>query len=288
METETKNSNKRTAMIVIITVFVTAMLIVSSYFAFKWYQSNVNTISEDKSSKNSVSTEKEPKENKPEIPSNFSKITVNGVEIAYPTKWSQPKIEATKEDFSGEFPGVTFTGGSAVFGDWTNVINVMEETSIKNSSKDYINKQNEFLLKIYDNKKISEEEFYNLGSYYLPIVNAATIPYNPKYVESANGKWRGVWFLAIQGQGVNCQPNFIGLLYNKEINKVISIKERVISTLSEKTEKEIYGLFSNNQPGDDQNANYKVDQYMKTAYFLDSEVKEKIDSEALMLVSFLK
>jgi hypothetical protein len=289
-ETQTVPSEKsarKTVLTVVLTTIATLAVLGISYYAYIQY-ANFSKKADEKPAEKAPEKTTEEKKAENQVPSGFQKVTLNGVDVYYPVSWGTLTTRHITEEISGNFPGMEFEGDSAYAEKPRKSITVMNESSILNAKQDYVNTINNLLLKVYNEKKLNAEDFFAGESYYLPVINAGTDPYNPRYVESANGKWRGLWYLGTQGQQVNCNPNFIALLYNKEVNKVISFVDNVQSASSSAVEKEVYDLLNGNERGVEANANYKIKTYMQSAYASDTAVKNEINNYALKVIEYLK
>ncbi|MDD3480791.1 MAG: hypothetical protein PHW75_01000 [Patescibacteria group bacterium] len=220
-----------------------------------------------------------------EIPSDFSKITLNEVEIFYPEDWGTPKTAETKENLSDDLgPGRTFEGEYA---DWDflngtgTYVQVNEMASLKNKLSE-TQKVITALENTYENKKLDEEDLAGTNFGYIPSPNAGVVAYTARYVENYNSTWRGYWYLGTIGQDINASVHFVSVMYNKDLGKVMTVDQLIPSTMSRALTDRIASVYSGTGTEIEQNKlQNDLTTYIEGVYKVDAEIKETVDSELL-------
>lgn len=218
-----------------------------------------------------------------EVPSDFEEDEVNGVKLYYPDSWRRPDKEKTKEDFSEEYPFYTYKGEQMTFDDWEQSVYVLNESSYKKDKnlKDTLS----LLEEVYENRFVTAEEVYSLEYPYLPPPGANVNFANPKYIESQNGSWRGYWFVANTTQDVSIAVNLVGVVYSQDEGKIITINQYIETDDTKDIQDEMLGI---TEDWEFQSISYDIDQYLKTAYHKDKELKEIVDEEFLLVLKYLQ
>lgn len=280
-----ENKNHRIIAIIFISILTSGISGGGVYYFLnqqnKAQEDLIDELGKDSIPKDTSDTNAEKASSKLEVPDDFDKIKLNGATVYYPEDWGTPKLDKSEEDVPGEGPAPSFKGENATFGDWDAAFYVNNVDSYEKS--EFALDTVTYLKKVYKERTASTEELY-VDAKYIPLVNAGTTPYNPRYVESDNGKWRGYWFLANQGQAVSSEVVFVSILYNKDEDKVATIRRVISSEESLKLENE---LFSAPNDSDYQLMPLKIEAYMKSAYATDNEVKKAVDNECLKVVKLL-
>ena len=221
-----------------------------------------------------------------EIPSDFTSIELNGVTVYYPSSYGEPEVGTSEEDFNlSEAPGISFTGEYATFNNYDNffkVINMESYMKFPSLSSDL-----SLIKKVYSEKQVIPEDIYALdNSGYIPPANVACISYNPEYIESSDGSWRGYWYLAIFTQHTVIPPaEFVAVMYNKDKNKVLTMSVKLESKEADSVKQDIVSSSPNVNL---EEAKKKTDNYMQTAYAEDSEIKNAVDNICLKICELVR
>lgn len=222
------------------------------------------------------------------LPKDFKSITLNEVGISYPATWGEPLISTTQEDFSSNGPNISFAGQNANFNDYKmmlNVINLSSYQTYAQKKSDSLGGNILLLKDVYQKRKIEPEEFYAKHTH-LPPVNAGESSFNPRYIESETGDWRGYWYIANIGQSVTGEIKFVAALYNQDKTKITSIEQKLVSKKTDEFNERILVESENNTYG--MPIRQQIDEYMRSAYLTDGEIKQTIDNESLLTVKYLK
>ncbi len=264
---------------ILLTVFLAVIVALGGGFAF-W---NFYLKDQDEGNK-TKETQEESK--KVEVPSNFKDVELNGVKIYYPEDWDDPEIEKTKEELLDEYaPIKSYSGELATFGNWDAVIYSLDAKSVKKDSSSDVSEALELLEDVYKNKTTEPEKVYSVSTPYIPAPMAVVVPYNPRYIESNSGEWRGFWYIANISNDISVAVNLVALMYNENESKVLTINKYITTKDSEKIQNKLLGTL---EDWEAQSIRFEIEQYLKTAYFKDSMVKKAVDDEFLKVCQFVE
>jgi hypothetical protein len=236
------------------------------------------------------------------VPSNFTKITVDGLEIVVPNGWGEFKVDQLTSD-SGDAPWWEFNGGQAISeggaenGIGSGLINVSSYPRVygaaEGSTEGYAKDFNEMELEvksmfdeIYSTRTINPEKILTFDWAQIMPINAAVFPNNPRYIESDDSEWRGVWAVSNVGQDINTVPNGVAFMYNQTTGKLATFMVGYETTDSKALWVEIDKELKNSD-NDQSNMQTMVDDYLESAYYTDDEVKRFIDEQFLITLKTL-
>jgi hypothetical protein len=256
---------QKTLLTVVITVVVTLLVVVGGYFGFK-------ALNKPKIQADQAEVKKEVV-----IPDNFVKVDLNGAKVYYPKAWGTPKTEVTKEDLSTDLgPGITFKGEFSRFDTAGAYVAVNNYSSYLN--KDFSKEIVQYLRKVYGEKKINPEDVLSLPQKgYLPVVNAGVFAYNPRYIESKNGEWRGYWYLSHITQGYDSSIKFVSVMYSLTKGKVVTISQDIKTSKTEQLGTELKST-ATEKLNEWWNKN---ETYALSAYTKDEEVSLQVNQKLL-------
>jgi len=250
-------------------------------------------------SKDFVTTTTETK-NVTAVPNDFTKITVDGVDINVPLEWGSAKIESYTPSKDASAPLPEFIGQGASFQDILGTINVSTYPRIYNSEQGADNTEMDkiqaetltVLEDIYNTKTITPERLLLLDWANIMPINSIVKPFNPRYIESDDGEWRGVWAVAFMGQDINTNPNGVALMYNQKLKKIATFMIGIETKKSTELWKEIDKQINEANENREIQLNFEglqedVDNYLESAYYTDSEFKNFIDNEFLIVLKTL-
>lgn len=229
------------------------------------------------------------------VPANFTKITVNGVEVNVPTSWGKLEVIDTIEDFSADVgPGATYKGAVARSDGWPS-ITVSDLSSMRNVAatdkdmKPYIDSQLNLLEETYNSQSLNPELFSQVEPSMLMHINALVKPFNPRYIENDNGTWRGFWFVSNTGQDMTADVYVMAVMYNKDAGKVLDmvmIKEtdttkNLVNKINKINDED--NIFEN----DTVQIQKEIDKYLSGAYMTDKVVRDFVNNEFLIVLKTL-
>jgi len=246
---------------------------------------------------NRANTEKADKKITNVVPRDFNTMVVNGANVNVPSVWGDFEITETPENFSEEVgPDATFKGAVATNRDRA-VINVSEFSSMQNVAlgADSVARGVSYIEKIYSERRVKPEEFYTnkdiLSLIRTPL--GAIEVYNPRYIESNNGEWRGVWFVAHASPDVTTDVTIISILYDKESGKVLTFSDTIQTKKSEalweSIDVKVQESLNNNNISDATHYDYseEISEYHRSAYYTDNEVRDYIDNYLIVILETL-
>lgn len=286
-----KSSKKR---LIILVVILIVLIIGGGAGLGIWTYFNQQAKNKELETKPVVQATKTQETEKPvsTVPAGFKTITLNGVEVVYPESWGTPKKDITKEKLA---TGVdldtvgTFSGEFARLGSQDNIwkysitVNDSDSYAKDLSSNNLIPTKEimSYLKDVYNKKEINPENIYALPQSAIlpPVFNSYLNAYNPRYIESADGSWRGYWYVAGAGNGSIPNLGFRSVMYNYNKGKVATISGEITSVKYD-------AIWKGKEPNEQLKS--EIESYFKSAYVKDTDVKAKIDNEYLKVCDLLK